>query len=525
MFHSAKKAILTTFGFCLFGLTLIIGLMVTEAGTLSAVAPLYVDDDTCPAVGSGTNGDPYCTIQSAVDAAIDQDEIRVAGGIYTGTQKVTALDGKDYTQVVIIDRKSITVTGGYSSADWAADPDPESNPTIIDAERTGRGLTILGQSNDIMTVEGLTITGGDYTGLGNPSGQGNQGCLGTGYDCGGGVRVEGPRLIMRHVLVYDNIAARVDQSRPTQGGGMDARQLQPGSLIANSQFISNTAGGDRGYGGGLNVSYSEVLIQDCLFEDNYATRDGGGLDILLASPVRLMGTSFKNNTAASNGGAILAEQGFCSLKENSLEIGGGTLTGNQAYAGSAMYLNHSNSWGADCGATLTNLILAENRSTGSGISQAVINVGSYKNVYPLILNHITAANNDSPTFLYLASDSNSQAITVTVNNTLVTSTTYGIAAEETAGEITINVNHPLMHDVDNPFYVLAGTPAYNLANPVTGDPKLDGTYHLGWGSAAIEAGIDAGVLYDIDGDERSVLSPDIGADEWRAFVYLPMVVK
>jgi len=64
-----------------------------------------------------------------------------------------------------------------------------------------------------------------------------------------------------------------------------------------------------------------------------------------------------------------------------------------------------------------------------------------------------------------------------------------------------------------------------------GDPAFvdpdGGDYHLGPASAAIDAGVDAGVTTDIDGDARPIGSGyDIGADEapiWKC--YLPLVLK
>ncbi|MEW6747188.1 MAG: hypothetical protein AB1486_31015 [Planctomycetota bacterium] len=40
----------------------------------------YVDDDTCPSVGSGTAADPFCSLQDAIDAALDGDSVLVMPG-------------------------------------------------------------------------------------------------------------------------------------------------------------------------------------------------------------------------------------------------------------------------------------------------------------------------------------------------------------------------------------------------------------------------------------------------------------
>jgi hypothetical protein len=59
-----------------------------------------------------------------------------------------------------------------------------------------------------------------------------------------------------------------------------------------------------------------------------------------------------------------------------------------------------------------------------------------------------------------------------------------------------------------------------------GDPLFasDG-YHLLPGSAAIDSGIDAGVVRDIDNDIRLGI-PDLGADELtKPHLFLPLIVR
>ena len=56
-----------------------------------SAATLYVDDDNCPGPGSGTQGDPYCSIQTAIDNAVDTDEIVVAPGEYEVDQPISFL--------------------------------------------------------------------------------------------------------------------------------------------------------------------------------------------------------------------------------------------------------------------------------------------------------------------------------------------------------------------------------------------------------------------------------------------------
>ena len=67
-------------------------------------------------------------------------------------------------------------------------------------------------------------------------------------------------------------------------------------------------------------------------------------------------------------------------------------------------------------------------------------------------------------------------------------------------------------------------------NEVHGDPVFlnpsAGDYHIGPGSAALDAGPDAGLMDDIDGQPRPY-GPgfDLGADEIVQEIYLPMLMR
>ncbi len=84
-------------------------LIVTVVAALSCSAQadvLFVDDDNCPGPGSGMEGDPYCSIQTAIDNAVDTDEIVVAPGTYFETidflgKAITlrSSDGPDMTTI------------------------------------------------------------------------------------------------------------------------------------------------------------------------------------------------------------------------------------------------------------------------------------------------------------------------------------------------------------------------------------------------------------------------------------------
>jgi pectin methylesterase-like acyl-CoA thioesterase len=90
----------------------LVALVVGLASALGATEPagaqttLYVDDDNCPGPGDGSELAPYCSIQTAIDNAVDMDEIVVAPGTYFETidflGKAVTLKSTDGPEVTII---------------------------------------------------------------------------------------------------------------------------------------------------------------------------------------------------------------------------------------------------------------------------------------------------------------------------------------------------------------------------------------------------------------------------------------
>ncbi len=48
------------------------------AVSTAQAATIHVDAGNCPGPGDGSVGDPYCSIQTAIDNAVDTDEINAA---------------------------------------------------------------------------------------------------------------------------------------------------------------------------------------------------------------------------------------------------------------------------------------------------------------------------------------------------------------------------------------------------------------------------------------------------------------
>jgi hypothetical protein len=95
---------------------------------------IYVDDDNCPGPGSGTELDPYCSIQTAIDSAVDFDEIVVAPGTYFETI--------DFLGTAITVRSSdgpeVTIIDGTGNPHFVQCVNGEGPDTVLD------GFTVRG---------------------------------------------------------------------------------------------------------------------------------------------------------------------------------------------------------------------------------------------------------------------------------------------------------------------------------------------------------------------------------------------
>ena len=160
------------------------------AGIAHGQTTSYVDDNNCPAPGSGTQGDPFCSIQDAIDAAAPSgDDIEVQPGTNNET--------------INFNGKAVTVrsTDPLDPAVVAA--------TIIDAQGAGTAVTCDSGEGPGTVLDGLTITGGDSS-----SG-------------GGAMRNSGSSPTVNNCTLSGNSA---DEPFPGAGGGACSGRVLRGGV-------------------------------------------------------------------------------------------------------------------------------------------------------------------------------------------------------------------------------------------------------------------------------------------------------
>lgn len=210
----------------------------------------------------GTHTPCYTTLQAAVDAADDGDELLVAAGDYTG---VNDLNG---TSQLVYLAKSLTIRGGYHPQTW--ERDPALNPTILNAQGQGHVLFVTGAITP--TIDGFHMTNGS---AGN----------------GGGVYVVTATVTLSHNEIYSNWAEG-------RGGGVYLKNSA--AVIANNHIYTNTVGA-AGRGGGLALADSPATVDGNLIEDNSAFV-GGGVEMnnnLGENGALLTGNTIRNNVTVS----------------------------------------------------------------------------------------------------------------------------------------------------------------------------------------------------------------------------------
>ena len=250
----------------------------------------------------------YSTIQGAIDASSDGDEIIVAPGTYTSSGN----------EVVNTFGKAITIKASGT---------PEE--TIIDGENERRVILCNAGETAGTAIEGFTITRGSVT-----SGSGGSNRSGAGIFCGN----SSPTIT--GCTISNNAAG-------WSAGGICCNESSP--TITDCTITGNTAA--ESDGGGINCSYSShPMITGCTITNNTANGSwgGGGITCYESSTPTFSNCTISDNTAPSGGGISCYNSGNPTITD--CTISNNTATGS----GGGIYCHNSSN------ATLTDTLLCGN---------------------------------------------------------------------------------------------------------------------------------------------------------------------
>ena len=261
----------------------------TDMGADECIATVWYVDKDVSSSGTGTSwGQAFKTIQEAISAASDNDEIWVKQGVYnlsvsTGVGKAVGLFGG--------------FAGGEANRyqrDW------HKYATTVDGQDTVRCFFIT----DDAIIDGFSIV--------------------NGYDStsGGGIYNYECYPTIGNCDVSDN-------SAPSGGGIFNETS---GAFITNCGFFENDASDDGG--GVYNNDDSSSVITNCLFVGNSAGDNGGGIYNDESSPT-ITNCSFSGNSAVWYGGGIFNGNGSSAVVTNSI------LWGDAGQSGTEVIYNFS----------------------------------------------------------------------------------------------------------------------------------------------------------------------------------------
>ncbi len=436
----------------------------------------------------------YSTIQAAIDAADDGDEIIVSQGTY-------------YENISFLGKNIILRSTEPTSATVVAS-------TIIDANQAGSVVTFSGTELTTCVLSGFTIA--------------------NGYALdGGGIYGNRTLATVQHNMVTSNTVYYIDW---LYVGGSGGGLYRCNGTIEKNIISGNIATGTRSYGGGL--CNCDGNIRNNIVSGNSSDSYGGGL-------YDCSGT-IENNTISDNlahfGGGLY----YCNSIIRNNKIHGNIVYGRNSAGGGLR----------ECQGTIQNNIISENlvthsypfgsagafrsyrdsEQTGTPYGSAPPFIPNYRGgglseCNGTIVNNLVSGN-------AVTGDYGNGGGLADCNGTIQNNTIYGNTAKNGGGlaecrGFIINcifwANSATfgaqVHDSSTPFYSCVEDWSADGIGNISTDPQFNdaanGNFHITADSPCIDAGnkfyLFGDYIADIDGECRIAgSSVDIGCDEYNS---------
>jgi len=303
--------------------------------------------------GDGTTGadwdHAYTNIQQALNVAVSNDIIYVAGKTYVRTNQLV------WTQ------SYVRILGGYAATNAAEKPGPFNRTlwsTVItrNAAYNTRLLYVSGVKNG--EIARITFTGGYPSAPTDVSG-------------GGAMVVTGAvNLLMRDCILTNNY---IYGSYPNNCYGGALHVLNSSGMISNTVFGANEAHAQvgTGYGGGLNISGGAVHLRDIVVlanrsmgewaSENWRCGYGGGISFhggshTITNALLFLNQSRRHATLTATEGSGIYVWNSAVVKINNATVYGHSSDGLYVASGNV---------------TVRNCILARNSPDIGGVSASV----------------------------------------------------------------------------------------------------------------------------------------------------------
>lgn len=481
----------------------------------------------------------YANPQLAVYASQTNDEIRISVGECRGVHPLT-VGGQVLSQTLHITR-NLTLSGGWTrdfTQQYAGPfgyPDASERSTTLLPQGLGRALLIT--NTTMITIERVQMVGGNAAGLSgaallNAGGNllyASANGLFTHVDFyqgeaayGGAIYKVSGRLNLADSWNGNNTALTYGGALYNASGPLTVTVVGTGNqAIAGTWYNGNMAGAR---GGAIYVAGGSVILEDGSAEYKRNTApSGGAIYVAPGGTLTVTAGSFYTNTAAQLGGALY-NAGQAILHGGAFydnwagQDGGAFYNAGTASLdlGNRFYWNHAerNGGAIYAGGTFlalrNNVIYINTAQRGAGIYLAAGAPNIWHNTF-----HQNTASVEGGA-IYVGTGAGS-ALQIKNNIFSENDAPQGKAIFSNRGQLDYNDYWPT--DASNQVVGGVGVGSNNLnADPLYVKPgvtqQFHGDFHLQDKSTLIDAGVDLGVIRDMDGDPRpSNARPDIGADE------------